>query len=59
MIYYTVYDGFFNDSNNYISYSVSKFLVNEYMSFQDLYNSLLQRISKSMIKIIFDILYNI
>ena len=29
-------DGFFNDSSSYISYSVSKILVNEHMFFQDL-----------------------
>ena len=32
------FDGFFNDSNNYISYSFSEILVNEFMSFKDLYN---------------------
>ena len=34
------FDGFLNDSNNYISFSISEILVNELMSFKDLYNIL-------------------
>ena len=41
---FAYYDDFFNDSDNYISYSVSEILVNELMCFQDLYNILLSKL---------------
>ena len=34
------FDGFFNESHNYVSFSVSEIVVNEHMCYKDLYNSL-------------------
>ena len=30
---------FFNESNNYVSYSVSEIIINEYMCYKELYNN--------------------
>ena len=34
------FDGFFNESNNYVSFNVSEITVNEHMCYKELYNSL-------------------
>ena len=38
------FDGFLNDSNNYVSFSVSEIIVNELMSFKELYNILISKL---------------